>query len=729
MRTLWAKPDESLNDHTQRVVEAGRQLSKRLGLSDELLQRVELACMLHDVGKATYSFQKRMEAARKKTKPPSAYPHALASFPFVLALESQRFGQQSHKLATAAVLTHHSPLHPRLYEGIMGSPDFIEQALRKWLAQWLTESPETLMRLLREKPAVWLYREASYPDGSRTLMQQFQRLPVQAFTLIKAILCLADWLASSHEKADRIFLSRGRQKLLKYLQTKKQLELDRLYDFQREAHSCQKSRLYLQAPTGAGKTEAMLLFAGDAKRILYLLPTQATANAMRARLAAIYGRDAVGIAHGRALLELSRDDEEPPLDVRLFNTVFAKPITVATLDQYLLAHLHGRHWEIRRTLSRYATVLIDEIHAYEPYTLGLLRAALEADPPQRLAIASATLPTPLRDYLGDAYFVKAESRLWQQTRHRLRCESRTPEDALEEAIRHAAEGETVLFVVNTVPLAQRLYQLACEHAACLKRSSNIHLLHARFTYRDRRQKEQRVQHLKQGTLVIATQVVEVSLDISFNRLYTELAPLDALVQRMGRVNRYGEQPQPAPVHILLEYDPQSECVYDKELLQETRNLLHCLPDTPTNGELTEATDTLYKTVWRSPAFQEELKHGETTLKEVQSILGCFTINLKDEEMQQRFCTRRGIVRIDVLPESFKQEAYELRQKRALWRLSELLVSVPYRWTVIDEFKKYFTPCADIGAYIVSLPYDSSVGLFHPTIVSGSASVSPELYYV
>jgi CRISPR-associated endonuclease/helicase Cas3 len=255
------------------------------------------------------------------------------------------------------------------------------------------------------------------------------------------------------------------------------------------------------------------------------------------------------------------------------------------------------------------------------------------------------------------------------------------------------------------------------------------LLHARFTYRDRRQKEQRVQHLKQGTLVIATQVVEVSLDISFNRLYTELAPLDALVQRMGRVNRYGEQPQPAPVHILLEYDPQSECVYDKELLQETRNLLHCLPDTPTNGELTEATDTLYKTVWRSPAFQEELKHGETTLKEVQSILGCFTINLEDEEMQQRFCTRRGIVRIDVLPESFKQEAYELRQKRALWRLSELLVSVPYRWTVIDEFKKYFTPCADIGAYIVSLPYDSSVGLFHPTIVSGSASVSPELYYV
>jgi CRISPR-associated endonuclease/helicase Cas3 len=730
MRTLWAKPDESLNDHTQRVVEAGRQLSKRLGLSDELLQRVELACMLHDVGKATYSFQKRMEAARTGAKSSSAYPHALASFPFMLAIESQRFGQSSPKIAAAAVLTHHSPLHPRLYEGIANPPNFIEHALREWLAQWLPNEVEVLMRLLNENPSAWLHQEANYPDGSRTLMQQFQCLPVPEFTLVKALLCLADWLASSHQEPKTIFLTRGKQKLLRHLQLKKGLALNCLYQFQRDAEARRDSRLYLQAPTGTGKTEAMLLWAGNAERILYLLPTQATVNAMWRRLQEIYGERRVGIAHSHALLELSDgSDEAPPLDVRLFGSVFAKPVTVATLDQYLLAHLHGRHWEIRRTLSRYATVLIDEIHAYEPYTLGLLRAALEADPPQRLAIASATLPTPLRDYLGDAHFVKAESRLWQQTRHRLHCESRTPEDALEEAIRHAAEGETVLFVVNTVPLAQRLYQRACEHAACLKRSPSIHLLHARFIYRDRRQKEQRVRHLKQGTLVIATQVVEVSLDISFNRLYTELAPLDALVQRMGRVNRYGEQPKPAPVHILLKYDPQSECVYNKELLQETQNLLQHLPDTPTNGELTDATDTLYQTVWQSTAFQEELRHGENTLRDVQSILGCFTINLKDEEMQKRFCTRRGIVHIDVLPDSLKQEAYELRQKRALWRLPELLVSVPYRWTVIDEFKKYFMPCADIGVYIVSLPYDSSVGLSHPTIVSGSVSIPTELYYV
>ena len=722
---LWAKPDETLSEHTQRVVEAGQQLCDRLHLPNCLRRRVEIACILHDVGKATQSFQKRMEAARKGTKLPPAYPHALASFPFVLALESQRFGQQSHKLATAAVLTHHSPLHPRLYEGIMGSPDFIEQALRKWLAQWLTGAPETLMRLLGENPAGWLYQEANYPDGSRTLMQQFQRLPAQEFTLVKAILCLADWLASAHQKTDRIFLTRGKQKLLKYLQVKKQLGLEHLHDFQREAHSRQESRLYLQAPTGAGKTEAMLLFAGDSERILYLLPTQATANAMHTRLAAIYGRDAVGIAHGRALLELSRDGEEPPLDVRLFNTVFAKPVTVATLDQYLLAHLHGRHWEIRRTLSRYATVLMDEIHAYEPYTLGLLHAALEADPPQRLAIASATLPTPLMKYLGNAPLVKAEDSLWQQRRHCLLREQRAPEKAVKEALDHAANGEAVLFVVNTVPMAQSLYQVAVEQARLLKHPPEVHLLHARFVYRDRRRKEQQLRRLKRRALVIATQVVEVSLDISYHRLYTELAPLDALVQRMGRVNRYGTLPQPASVHILLEYDPRSERVYGKDLLHETQKLLQQLPEQPTNMELTDATDTLYQTVWQSQAFQEELKLGETTLKEVQSVLGCFTVDLTDEEMQRRFSTRRGVVSVDVLPLPFLQEAYELRQRRTTWRLPELLVSVPYWWTA--QFRDYFMPCADLGVPTTSLPYDAFVGLSHPTTVAGSVDASLEVY--
>jgi len=465
---LLAKPDQTLTTHTQHVIEIARAIGERLQISKELMDRIVLACLLHDTGKATHAFQKRMRAAQERnhdpsTPPPKTYPHALASFLLTFALENERYGKQSPKLAAAAVLSHHSPLHATLYQGVSKSPDWHQEALHQWLKQWL-QPPEVkrLMSLLNKNPAKWLHQEANYPDGSRTLMQQLQRLPVQDFSTVKAVLCLADWLASAGQKQPTAcFLTDGGKTLQQYRKRKS----FRLYRYQQQAHRRRaEQRLYLHAPTGSGKTEALLLWASEAERILYLLPTQATVNAMHLRLQRIYGREAIGIAHARALLELGQDAEEAPLDIRLFSSVFATPITVATLDQYLLAHLHGRHWEMRRTLCRHATVLMDEIHAYEPYTLGLLQAALERDPPARLAVASATLPSFLREILGDAPLLTAGKNFWQQRRHRLSIEHRSPYDALQEALCYAARGETVLFVVNIIPLAQQLYQQAHQLA-------------------------------------------------------------------------------------------------------------------------------------------------------------------------------------------------------------------------------------------------------------------------
>ncbi|MDM7461380.1 MAG: CRISPR-associated helicase Cas3' [bacterium] len=705
MGELLAKPNETLTEHTKRVLERAREICKRLQLQDELTKRIELACLMHDVGKATQSFQKHICGTQGR-----AYPHALASFPLALALEAKRFGQGSPKLATAAVLSHHSPLHPTLYQGFQ-LPDWLHAPLEAWLQEILPkEEADQLIQCIRSNPVQWLHQEVQYPDGSRTLMQQFQRLPVRDFTTVKGVLCLADWLASGgHGSAKIVFLEGGARKLNERLH-KNGLQL---YDYQQQCRYSDASRLYLHAPTGSGKTEALLLWASDSQRILYLLPTQATANAMWRRLANIYGKKKVGVAHSRALLELASDFEEPPLDVKLFSHVFAKPITVATLDQYLLAHLHGRHWEIRRLLSRHATVLMDEIHAYEPYTLGLLRAALESDPPARLAIASATLPSPLRQTLGDALLVSADENLWRQRRHKITLEeSRALEEALHEALEHAAHNETVLFVVNTVPLAQQLYREARAAAAQRKtRRPEVHLLHSRFIYRDRRSKEETIQNPAAGTLLIATQVVEVSLDISFQRLYTELAPLDALVQRMGRVNRKGELPNPALVHILCQYDLRSEYLYGKETLEQTLAALKKLPQNPTNRELSDAADLLYRHIWHSESFQEALQQGRQTLQEVQRICGCYTLDLKDEQMRRLFATRPGEIQIEVLPEQFVQEAYQLRAQKMLWRLPDLLVSVPHWWLI--QYPQHFTPVADLAVAVTSLPYSEEVGLEHP----------------
>ena len=148
-----------------------------------------------------------------------------------------------------------------------------------------------------------------------------------------------------------------------------------------------------------GQTEALLLWAGDTGRLLYLLPTQATANAMWKRLKKIYGEENVGLAHGRAGYILRKEQEEDPLDVRLWSSVFAKPVVVGTLDQYLMANLQGRHWEIRR-LSQKSNHSFGRDHSYDPYTLGLLQEALAQEPPARLA-----LPAPCLNFCRNCWAV------------------------------------------------------------------------------------------------------------------------------------------------------------------------------------------------------------------------------------------------------------------------------------------------------------------------------------
>ena len=127
---LLAKPDTSLLDHLTEVTKAGAEIARRLGLPEPLGVKALLACALHDIGKATNDFQAYIRGQKKK-----AYPHALASLPFVLLAEGRLadyYGWKQNRLeATAAVLTHHSPLGPELYKGyeaVAYHPE-LEQAL------------------------------------------------------------------------------------------------------------------------------------------------------------------------------------------------------------------------------------------------------------------------------------------------------------------------------------------------------------------------------------------------------------------------------------------------------------------------------------------------------------------------------------------------------------------------------------------------------------------------
>ncbi|MDT7924845.1 MAG: CRISPR-associated helicase Cas3' [Chlorobiota bacterium] len=733
---LLAKPDKGLVEHLAEVTALGAEIAQRLGLPEPLRVKALLACAFHDIGKATTDFQSYIQEQRKKAirgQRKKAYPHALASLPFVLLAESllaQRYGWERHRLeATAAVLTHHSPLGPELYKGfetVAYHPGLEQVLCEVWAlleAHGVRELPSveefwrTVQPWLQNSPAALLEASFSVDGTNRTLRGILQGLPPQEFAQVKAVLHLADWLASARTpQPSLLFLSNGDSALQAHVRALNKP----LRRFQSQTHQARHAEvLWLRAPTGTGKTEALLLWAGDTERLLYLLPTQATTNAMWRRLRRIYGEDAVALAHGRALYmlrrELRRESDEDPLDERLFGSVFARPVTVATLDQYLLAHLHGRHWEERRTLARRATVVLDEIHAYEPYTLGLLLEALEREPPARLALASATLPEPLLALFPRGTLIEAELELWQRTRHRVELrEGSLLEDGSEEALRYAREGKRVLVIANTVRDAQALYHKLAEWGW-----ENLTLLHSRFTLRDRMQKEERVSQAEPGAIFIATQVVEVSLDISYEVLITEIAPVDALVQRMGRVNRQGEL-APAPVLIYTQWSEGTQRVYGKELLAWSLEILAQLPPTPTDRDLAEATHQLYERVVPTEEWQRELAEGRATLGELQHILGCYTIDLSDEALRERFTARRGMVTVEVLPVQFVEEAYQLKEQGELWRLPELLVPVPIWW--FREFAGCFAPNSDLRVIQADLPYTEALGAAVPTRIEGSAAI-------
>lgn len=719
MAQLLAKPDQYLEEHTRKVLQLGAELVSRFDMDETLALKALLACALHDVGKATEGFQARMRdirAGKQAIRRQQEYPHALASLPAVLLAERRlgtQFGWREHSLhATAAVLSHHSPLGAELYKGY-GVPPYHPQVMDVLSHIWrmLVESQPNLPPF-EQAFSGWQDACSQHlgslldvvtlcvPGQCSSLRGILRRLPADELAQVKTVLHLADWLASSgRQGVDSLFLSRAKQRVFQHMNSL------RLRQYQNRCAQSESKVLWLSAPTGTGKTEALLLWAGDAPRIIYLLPTQATVNAMWRRLQKVYGEENAGLAHGRAnyILRQQAQTEEEPLDERLLGSVFAKPVNVATLDQYLLAHLNGRHWEERRALARQAVVVLDEIHAYEPYTLGMLAEALSREPPRRLAFASATLPSALRSLFPDGEVVQAEQCLWARKRHRLVLQDSSLLEEVKQAIRFAQQGKRVLIVANTVADAQAIYRGLQERY----HANPLHLLHAQFIFRDRQQKEKLVGESAPGTIFIATQVVEVSLDIDYDLLLTEIAPIDALVQRMGRVNRRGKL-SPVPVYLFTRWGKGAERVYGAEVLEVSLHLLEQLPEMPTDGDLAEATEALYEKIAASPDWQEELQAGRQTLQEVQQILGCYTIDLSDEEMRARFTARRGTVSVEVLPEQFVQEAYQLREAGEGWRMPELLVPVPIYW--LKRYADAFEPSRDLGVFITSLEYNPQEGL-------------------
>ena len=317
----------------------------------------------------------------------------------------------------------------------------------------------------------------------------------------------------------------------------------------------------LVAPTGSGKTEAALRWAaaqGGQTPLIYLLPYQASLNAMKIRLDGVFGEAVVTLEHARAAsvlytqaLAKGYGPDEAERDAkrqRSLARLRAAAIRIATPYQVLKAAFQLPGFEAAWTDLAGARFVLDEIHAYDVRRVALILVAISHAVRAFGATAfvtSATLPGVLlrrvREALVSPADVRATAATFEQfRRHRLRRIERGLDDlqVLESIRSRVRRGEAVLVVANTVRRARA--------AARALRDLDPVLLHSRFVGSDRLEKEQWLQSRMKtrarvdegrGSLCVATQVIEVSLDVDFDVLFTEPAPLEALLQRFGRVNR------------------------------------------------------------------------------------------------------------------------------------------------------------------------------------------------
>jgi CRISPR-associated endonuclease/helicase Cas3 len=351
----------------------------------------------------------------------------------------------------------------------------------------------------------------------------------------------------------------------------------------------------IEAPMGEGKTEAA--FAGyaaleavaDHRGLYVAMPTQATSNAIYGRVAAYLGRlhrqdvETLQLVHGGARLEDARlrlrDVGFGPDDASVHASAWFSgskrallaPNAVGTVDQALIAVLNARHAFVRMFGLAGRFVILDEVHAYDDYTGGLLEHLVGwlGKLGCSVIVMSATLPTAKRDGLARAWWpdaklpeldypricVVAPGRVEGLTfpaSRRQQVKIRGAHEQVVELARLAASlvsaGGCALVVANTVKRAQEIYAALAQYPG-LERL----LFHARYPFEERLAREREVVgrfgvagQNRDRTVLVATQVVEQSLDIDFDVCISDLAPVDLLFQRIGRLHRHA---RPRPAHL------------------------------------------------------------------------------------------------------------------------------------------------------------------------------------
>ncbi|QNA72132.1 CRISPR-associated helicase Cas3' [Streptomyces sp. So13.3] len=568
--------------------------------------------------------------------------------------------------------------------------------------------------------------------------------------LAQGALTLADHAGSAHER----------------LQTHMPLLPDYLDRFPHPPHLHQQQaaittgHLILIAPTGSGKTEGGLAWAAyqtttmpGLVRVVWTLPYRASLNAVRRRfeldLVPAPGQDKadIGLLHGsvaHTLLTQAVDDDcggttaraEPtPAQARKARAqaaamrLFAQRVRVATPHQLLRGAIAGPVYSSVLLEQANSLFVMDELHAYDPDTFGRLCAAmgLWEQLGSRVAILSATLSQTMIDIIEESLeqpvAVRRAAQGTAPIRHRLVLDDDplSAPASIERLRSWLEDGHSVLVVANKVDTAQALFEALADTARGARPEDPYAalLLHSRFKNRDRdliertllRRHPERQPHeaARRGGLVVATQTVEVSLQLDFDRGAVDNAPVEAVAQRAGRVNRRGLHPDGAAefrVHRTDGHRPYAQGAVEAAWAALTALVEHGV-DTLSEQDIDHLLTHAYATPWGKEWAQEAREARDTFTSEFLTFTDPFHDRTEfAEALSEQFDT------VEVLHHDDIEEYRTLVKGKHGDPLLATGLLIPLRYRQLTMYAGRFDP--HLGVHVIDGVYDEVTGLRPPS---------------
>ncbi len=472
------------------------------------------------------------------------------------------------------------------------------------------------------------------------------------------------------------------------------INMDFVYDYPLYTHQKTSSTIIgnviLTSPTGSGKTETSLLWlkkqlqTNGEGRVFYVLPYTASINAMYERLNTRFGESEsgnayAGMIHGKLsnyLDEKFDNDKSSVESIGEYKEYFKSlvpPFKILTPFQ-LLKHIFGLKG-FEKGIAEWAGgyFIFDEIHAYDSSVFAQIIVLLEFCCSKMLTtvfVMTATLPTfmkqMIRNAIGKYSEIKADDSLYSKfVRHSICVEEGLLIDSINKINNDINSGRKVLVVCNTVSQSQEVYgQIECD---------NKLLLHGSFNAEDRAKIEQKLQSCDIQVLV-GTQAIEVSLDIDYDTIYTEPAPLDALIQRFGRVNRK-RQKDICPCHVFDTANDSNKYIYDNKIIEKT---LQVLKQIENNGSVIHENELQGFIDFVYPCYTEEQQtEYDRTYDALHHCVAESLLPLSyDEKTEDDFYKQFDGAK--VLPVSLSQKYEHYMLERQFIKASGLLVSITKR---------------------------------------------------